>query len=170
MRTSEGSHLPYRGTHVACAIAEVTLTDPSGIVANTCSTLLPTTTACLSWISIFHSWFLADADTTLRPMWFLPFNPAPPEAKLSRDQRERMRPASELAGHQPSILPVFAPFTAYAVPKVSGPFYRKNASVSPPSTGMMCPVVLALSSLASHTMAFAQSLGRIGRRVSVRWA
>jgi hypothetical protein len=35
---------------------------------------------------------------------------------------------------------------------------------------MMWPVVLALSSLNSHTIAFAQSRGRIGRRVSVRCA
>jgi hypothetical protein len=57
-----------------------------------------------------------------------------------------------------------------AAGEVSGRFYRKNASVKPPSTGMMCPVVLPLSSLASHRMAFAQSIGRIGRRVRVRWA
>ena len=41
--------------------------------------------------------------------------------------------------------------------------YLRNASCSPPSTGMMWPVVFALSSPASQTMAAAQSFGRIGR-------
>src|ERR1700731_1177962 len=48
--------------------------------------------------------------------------------------------------------------------------YLMNASGKPPSTGMMWPVVFALSSLASQTMARAQSSGRMGLRVSVRWA
>src|SRR5579859_6335886 len=45
---------------------------------------------------------------------------------------------------------------------------RRNASAKPPSTGIMCPVVFALCSLSSHTMALAQSCGRIGRLVRVR--
>ena len=37
--------------------------------------------------------------------------------------------------------------------------YRRKASVSPPSTGITCPVVFELSSLARKTMALAQSRG-----------
>ena len=48
--------------------------------------------------------------------------------------------------------------------------YRRNASGSPPSTGMTWPVVFALASPASQQIAFAQSIGRIGRRVIVRAA
>ena len=48
--------------------------------------------------------------------------------------------------------------------------YRRNASGSPPSTGMTWPVVFALASPASQQIAFAQSTGRIGRRVIVRLA
>ena len=47
---------------------------------------------------------------------------------------------------------------------------RRNASGSPPSTGITWPVVLALWSPASQQIAFAQSAGRIGRRVIVRCA
>jgi hypothetical protein len=47
---------------------------------------------------------------------------------------------------------------------------RRNASGTPPSTGIICPVVFALSSLASQTMAFAQSRGKIGCCVMVRRA
>jgi predicted nucleic acid-binding protein len=42
--------------------------------------------------------------------------------------------------------------------------------VIPPSTGITCPVVFALASPASQQMAFAQSCGRIGWRVIVRFA
>src|SRR6516225_144514 len=48
--------------------------------------------------------------------------------------------------------------------------HRKKASRSPPSTGITCPVVLALESPASQTIALAQSYGRIGSLVSVRCA
>ena len=48
--------------------------------------------------------------------------------------------------------------------------YRRNASGSPPSTGMTWPVVLALWSPARKQIALALSSGRIGRRVIVRRA
>src|SRR5690606_21810667 len=48
--------------------------------------------------------------------------------------------------------------------------HRRNASLSPPSTGTTCPVVRALSSPASQQMALAQSAGMIGCCVIVRWA
>ena len=48
--------------------------------------------------------------------------------------------------------------------------YRMNASGNPPSTGITCPVVFALASPASQQMAFAQSRGRIGSPVIVRFA
>ena len=48
--------------------------------------------------------------------------------------------------------------------------HRRNASGSPPSTGMTWPVVFALWSPASQQMALALSIGRIGRRVIVRRA
>ena len=48
--------------------------------------------------------------------------------------------------------------------------YRRNASGSPPSTGMTWPVVFALWSPASQQIALALSIGRIGRRVIVRCA
>jgi hypothetical protein len=47
---------------------------------------------------------------------------------------------------------------------------RRNASGSPPSTGMTWPVVLPLWSPASQQIAFVQSTGRMGRRVIVRRA
>ena len=50
----------------------------------------------------------------------------------------------------------------------AGAGYRRNASGSPPSTGMTWPVVFALASPASQQIALAQSCGRIGRRVIVR--
>src|SRR5688572_13126247 len=53
---------------------------------------------------------------------------------------------------------------------ISPEAHRKNASGSPPSTGMTCPVVLALWSPARKRIALAQSAGRIGRRVMVRRA
>ena len=47
-------------------------------------------------------------------------------------------------------------------PPIGWSFHRRKASVRPPSTGTMCPVVHRASGLARNRMARAQSTGSIG--------
>ena len=47
-------------------------------------------------------------------------------------------------------------------------YYRRKASTNPPSTGITCPVVRELRSLANHTIASAQSWGLIAAFSNVR--